>query len=144
MTADCEDRSRRGQRSRGRCPVRAGSPTRTTRAPSCSPRRAGTGRPGPDPDGTTHPRQGGPGPADGRQGKQACTLDQEALHCGAVSYDDRVTASSVRPVVLRNGADVGDPLGVVLGFVKAPGRFDVRDLARPASFGEPDLRLAPI
>jgi hypothetical protein len=53
-----------------------------------------------------------------------------------------VTASSVRPVVLRNGAEADDPLGVVLGFLKAPGRFDVSDLARPASFGEPDLRLA--
>ena len=31
---------------------------------------------------------------------------------------------------------------MVLGFLTAPGRFDVSDLARPASFGEPDLRLA--
>jgi hypothetical protein len=53
-----------------------------------------------------------------------------------------MTASPVRPVVLRNGAEVHDPLRVVLGFLKAPGRFDVSDPARPASFGEPDLRLA--
>jgi len=60
----------------------------------------------------------------------------------AVSYDDRVTASSAQPVVLRHGVGVEDPLGVVLGFVKTPGRFDVSDPSRPASFGEPDLRLA--
>jgi hypothetical protein len=53
-----------------------------------------------------------------------------------------VTASSVRPVVLRNGVDIEDPLGVVLGFLKAPGRFDVSDPSRPASFEEPDLKLA--
>jgi Family of unknown function (DUF6308) len=53
-----------------------------------------------------------------------------------------VTTSSAWPVVLRDGAEVEDPLRVVLGFLKAPGRFDVSDPARPASFGEPDLRLA--
>jgi len=53
-----------------------------------------------------------------------------------------VTASSAQPVVLRHGVGVEDPLGVVLGFVKTPGRFDVSDPSRPASFGEPDLRLA--
>jgi Family of unknown function (DUF6308) len=67
---------------------------------------------------------------------------QDARHRGAVSYDDRVATSSVRPVVLRNGVDIEDPLRVVLGFLKAPGRFDVSDPSRPASFGEPDLRLA--
>ncbi len=30
----------------------------------------------------------------------------------------------------------------MLGFLKAPGRFDVSGPSRPASFGEPDLRLA--
>jgi hypothetical protein len=63
-------------------------------------------------------------------------------HHYAVSYDDRVTTSSARPVVLRNGVDIEDPLRVVLGFLKAPGRFDVSGPSRPASFGEPDLRLA--
>jgi hypothetical protein len=66
----------------------------------------------------------------------------ETRHCCAVSYDDRVTASSIRPVVLRDGAGIEDPVGVVLGFLKAPGRFDVGDPSRPAPFGEPDLRLA--
>jgi hypothetical protein len=47
-----------------------------------------------------------------------------------------------RPVVLRNGVDVEDPLQVVLGFLQAPRRLDVSDASRPASFGEPDLRLA--
>jgi Family of unknown function (DUF6308) len=59
----------------------------------------------------------------------------------AVSYDDRMTTSA-RHVVLRNGVGIEDPLGVVLGFLKAPGRFDVSDPARPGSFGEPDLKLA--
>lgn len=68
--------------------------------------------------------------------------DRDARHCYAVSYDDRVTTISVRPVVLRNGAGIEDPLRVVLGFLKAPGRFDVSDPSRPASFGEADLRLA--
>lgn len=58
------------------------------------------------------------------------------------SYDDRVTASPVRPVVPRSGAGIEDPLRVVLGFLKAPGRFDVSGPLRPVSFGEPDLRLA--
>jgi Family of unknown function (DUF6308) len=53
-----------------------------------------------------------------------------------------VTTSSVEPVVLRHGVDIEDPLRVVLGFLKAPGRSDVGDPARSASFGEPDLRLA--
>ena len=68
--------------------------------------------------------------------------DRDARRCRAVSCDDRVTASSVRPVVLRNGVGIDDPLTVVPGFLKTPGRFDVSDPARPASFGEPDLKLA--
>jgi hypothetical protein len=71
-----------------------------------------------------------------------CRGDQGVPHCWAVSYDGRVTTSSRRPVVLRNGVDIEDPLRIVLGFVKAPGRFDAGDPSRPASFGEPDLRLA--
>ncbi len=53
-----------------------------------------------------------------------------------------IAASPARPVVLRHGAEVDDPLTVVLGFLESPGRFDVSDPARPASFGELDLRLA--
>jgi hypothetical protein len=68
--------------------------------------------------------------------------DRDARHCCTGSYDERVTTSSVRPVVLRNGIGIDDPLRVVLGFLKAPGRFDVSDPSRLASFGEPDLRLA--
>jgi len=52
-----------------------------------------------------------------------------------------VTTSSVRPVVLRNGVDIEDPLAVVLGSLEAYWRFDVSDRQRPASFGESDLRL---
>jgi Family of unknown function (DUF6308) len=65
-----------------------------------------------------------------------------ALTDSALTYDDRVTANSFPPVVLRNGVTVEDPLGVVLGFLKAPWLLDVFDTSRPASFGEPDLRLA--
>jgi hypothetical protein len=50
--------------------------------------------------------------------------------------------SSFRPVVLRNGVGIEDPLRVVLGFLKAHGHLDVTDPSRLASFGEPDLRLA--
>jgi Family of unknown function (DUF6308) len=53
-----------------------------------------------------------------------------------------MTTSAARPVVLRNGVGIEDPLGVVLGFLKAPGRFDVSDPARTGSFTEPDLKLA--
>jgi hypothetical protein len=52
-----------------------------------------------------------------------------------------VTTSSVRPVVLRNGVDIADPLRLVLGFLEA-GWLDLDDPSRTASFGEPDLRLA--
>jgi hypothetical protein len=48
----------------------------------------------------------------------------------------------LRQVALRNGASVEDPLGVVLGFLKHQRQLDASDPARPASFGEPDLRLA--
>jgi Family of unknown function (DUF6308) len=53
-----------------------------------------------------------------------------------------VTTASFRPVVLRNGVDVEDPLRVALGFLEAHWRFEVGDASRPASFGESDLRLA--
>ena len=46
------------------------------------------------------------------------------------------------PVVLRNGVEIEDPLGAVLGFVEARWAYDVADPPEPASFGEPDLRLA--
>ena len=53
-----------------------------------------------------------------------------------------MTGTSFRPVVLRAGVVVTDPLGAVLGFLKSSWFFDVSDASRPASFGEPDLRLA--
>ncbi|HVR13958.1 MAG TPA: DUF6308 family protein, partial [Gaiellaceae bacterium] len=53
-----------------------------------------------------------------------------------------VTTSSIRPVVLRNGVDIEDPLRVVLGFLEAGWAYDVGDASDPASFGESDLRLA--
>jgi hypothetical protein len=53
-----------------------------------------------------------------------------------------VTANSVRPVVLRNGVEIEDPLGVVLGFVEAHRRLDPADPTPSTSFGEPDLRRA--
>src|SRR5262249_54975710 len=47
-----------------------------------------------------------------------------------------------KPLVLRNGVVVEDPLRVVLGFVDAYWHRDVANASRPVSFGEPDLRLA--
>ena len=53
-----------------------------------------------------------------------------------------MTASSARPVVLRNRVEIADPLSVALGFLEAYPRLDVSEPSRPASFGESDLRLA--
>jgi hypothetical protein len=53
-----------------------------------------------------------------------------------------VTTSSVRPVVLRNGVGIEDPLSVVLAFLRAYRRLGIGDPAEPVAFGEPDLRLA--
>ena len=47
-----------------------------------------------------------------------------------------------RPVVLRNGVVVEDPLCVVLGPIEAGWALDVGHHSPPASFGEPDLRVA--
>ncbi len=53
-----------------------------------------------------------------------------------------MTAISSRPVRLRKGVVIDDPLTAVLGLLKAPGQYDVSAPSRPALFGEPDLRLA--
>jgi Family of unknown function (DUF6308) len=52
-----------------------------------------------------------------------------------------VTTTSAWPIILRGGVVIEDPLSVVLGFL-ARGRLDPSMPAQPASFGEPDLRLA--
>jgi Family of unknown function (DUF6308) len=52
-----------------------------------------------------------------------------------------VSTSAGPRVVLRNGAVVEDPVGVVLGFLER-WTIDVSEPSRPVSFGEPDLRLA--
>jgi hypothetical protein len=44
-------------------------------------------------------------------------------------------------MVLRNGVEIEDPVSVVLGFLDA-WNLDLSDPLEPASFGEPDLRLA--
>jgi len=49
-----------------------------------------------------------------------------------------MTANSLPPAVLRDGAAIEDPLGVVLGFLEVFRRFDVSDPSRPASFAEHD------
>ena len=46
-----------------------------------------------------------------------------------------------RPVVLRKGVIIGDPLGVILGLLTAY-RLDTGGPSAPGSFDEPDLRLA--
>src|SRR5262249_5502071 len=50
--------------------------------------------------------------------------------------------TSAGPVLLRGGTRIADPALVVLGIVQAHRFFDLDEPARPASFGEPDLRLA--
>jgi hypothetical protein len=52
-----------------------------------------------------------------------------------------VKTRPVRPVVLRNGVVIEDPLRVVLGVLTAY-RLDTSGPSAPRSFGEPDLRLA--
>jgi hypothetical protein len=52
-----------------------------------------------------------------------------------------VTTSPLRRVVLRTGVEIDDPLKIVLGCLEA-GWVDVNAAEQPASFGEPDLRLA--
>ncbi len=52
-----------------------------------------------------------------------------------------MTTNSVRPVVLRGGVAVEDPLSIVLGFLEA-WRFEFGAGSPPRSFGEIDLRLA--
>jgi Family of unknown function (DUF6308) len=53
-----------------------------------------------------------------------------------------LTTSSVRPVALRNGIEVEDPLSVVLGFVERHARSEGADPSAAASFEESDLRWA--
>jgi len=49
--------------------------------------------------------------------------------------------SSIQPVVLRNGADIVDPLSVVLGFLER-WHVDFSPASESASFAESDLRRA--
>ncbi len=50
---------------------------------------------------------------------------------------------TARPVVLRGGVEVGDPLGVALGCLRSWGHLDSGGVPQPpGSFGEPDLRHA--
>src|SRR5690349_14049444 len=54
--------------------------------------------------------------------------------------DDNV--GGIGRIVLRDRVEIDDPLAVVIGFLETYGRPDVGDLSAPASFREPDLRLA--
>lgn len=54
---------------------------------------------------------------------------------------ERMTASSLHPLVLRGGVEIDDPLQVVLGCIEA-GWVDVGDHTRASRFGEPELRVA--
>lgn len=53
-----------------------------------------------------------------------------------------MTTGALQPIALRNGVDIDDPLGVVLGFLDAGRRFDIGDPSPSASFDEADLRRA--
>jgi hypothetical protein len=48
----------------------------------------------------------------------------------------------VSTVVLRGGVEVENPLELALGFLEAYGSSEPDESSRPASFDEPDLRLA--
>jgi hypothetical protein len=47
-----------------------------------------------------------------------------------------------RPVALRNGVEIEDPLTPLIGFLEEGWVYDVSEASGPSSFGEPDLRLA--
>ena len=53
-----------------------------------------------------------------------------------------MTASTIRPVVLRSGFEIADPLAVVLRFLEAYRPIDSDERTRSVLFGEPDLRRA--
>jgi hypothetical protein len=57
-------------------------------------------------------------------------------------YGEPVTTSPVRPILLRKGIDIEDPLTVALGLLEAYGRRNEDGPSVSASFGESDLRLA--
>jgi hypothetical protein len=48
----------------------------------------------------------------------------------------------VRPVVLRNGVGVEDPLRIALEFLDAYAHLELGDASGPTSFGQAELRLA--
>jgi Family of unknown function (DUF6308) len=53
-----------------------------------------------------------------------------------------VGTSSFRPVVLRNGVGVEDPMAVALAFVESYSHLEAGGSAGPSSFDESDLRRA--
>jgi hypothetical protein len=53
-----------------------------------------------------------------------------------------MTEPTASRIVLRNRAEIEDPLAVVLGFLESYGHFDASDPSDPSSFGESDLRFA--
>ena len=59
-----------------------------------------------------------------------------------MTYAGLVGTSSFRPVVLRNGIDIENPLGIALGFLEDYSHLDVAGRSRPSSFDESDIRLA--
>jgi hypothetical protein len=74
-------------------------------------------------------------------------LDKTADARKGANTETRTPTDSLRGnsdgiVVLRNGVEIDDPLGVVLRFLSAYGSLGSVDPSAPATFGEPDLRLA--
>jgi Family of unknown function (DUF6308) len=47
-----------------------------------------------------------------------------------------------RPVILRNGVGIEDPLAPLIGFLEEGWAYDLGQGSGPSSFDEPDLRLA--
>ncbi len=54
----------------------------------------------------------------------------------------RTINNSLRPVALRRGVEIEDPLGVVLRLLGVWRQIAVSDASGPGSFDEPDIRLA--
>ena len=49
---------------------------------------------------------------------------------------------AAQAIFLRNGVEIDDPLGVLLGFLEPDRYFEIGDPSPPESFGEVDLRMA--
>ena len=63
-------------------------------------------------------------------------------HLCSPSDDVVDVTGAAQAMFLRNGVEIDDPLGVLLGFLEPDRHFEIGDPSPPESFGEVDLRMA--